>query len=51
MNMIFSGVAGSRPARELSLADGDGKRTVKGRDSSHAAFRPRRKQDFQDQDS
>jgi hypothetical protein len=34
--MIFSGVAGSRPARELLLADGDGKRTIKGRDSSHA---------------
>jgi hypothetical protein len=30
MNMVFSGVAGSRPAREGCLADGDGKRTVKG---------------------
>jgi hypothetical protein len=29
MNMGFSGVAGSRPAREFPLADGDGKRTVK----------------------
>jgi TRAP-type C4-dicarboxylate transport system permease large subunit len=30
MNMAFSGVAGSRPARELCLADGYGKGTVKG---------------------
>jgi hypothetical protein len=30
MNMIFSGVAGSRPARGCPVADGDGKRTVKG---------------------
>jgi hypothetical protein len=29
MNMAFSGVAGSRPAREFHLADGDGKRTIK----------------------
>src|ERR1700730_16855788 len=28
--MVFSGVAGSRPARELCLADGYGKGTVKG---------------------
>jgi hypothetical protein len=28
--MVFSGVAGSRPARELCLADGYGKATVKG---------------------
>src|SRR5579862_3729514 len=34
MNMVFSGVAGSRPARGYPLADGDGKRTVKGRDSA-----------------
>jgi hypothetical protein len=27
--MVFSGVAGSRPARELSLPDGYGKGTVK----------------------
>jgi hypothetical protein len=31
MNMVFSGVAGSRPARERSLADGDGRCTIKGR--------------------
>src|SRR5450756_2783539 len=31
MNMAFSGVAGSRPARGYPLADGDGKRTIKGR--------------------
>jgi hypothetical protein len=30
MNMVFSGVTGSRPVREGSLADGDGKRTIKG---------------------
>jgi hypothetical protein len=30
MNMAFSGVAGSRPAREGPLADGDGKSTIKG---------------------
>jgi hypothetical protein len=30
MNMGFSGVAGSRPAREVCLADGNGERTVKG---------------------
>jgi hypothetical protein len=29
MNMAFSGVAGSRPARERILPDGDGKRTIK----------------------
>jgi hypothetical protein len=29
--MVFSGVAGSRPAREVPLADGDGKRTIKPR--------------------
>jgi hypothetical protein len=29
MNMAFSGVAGSRPARKFPLADGDGKRTIK----------------------
>jgi hypothetical protein len=29
INMAFSGVAGSRPARGLPLADGDGKRTIK----------------------
>jgi hypothetical protein len=28
--MVFSGVAGSRPAREVCLADGVGKRTIKG---------------------
>src|ERR1700733_4337960 len=28
--MVFSGVAGSRPARKALLADGDGKRTIKG---------------------
>jgi hypothetical protein len=28
--MVFSGVAGSRPARELSLADGYAKGTIKG---------------------
>jgi hypothetical protein len=32
MNMVFSGVAGSRPAREGLLADGDGQRTIKGRE-------------------
>src|SRR5580693_6220558 len=31
MNMVFSGVAGSRPAREGLLAHGDGQRTIKGR--------------------
>src|ERR1700674_1592406 len=36
MNMVFSGVTGSRPAREGLLTDGDGKRTIKGRDGSHA---------------
>jgi hypothetical protein len=30
MNMAFSGVAGSRPARGCHLADGDAKSTVKG---------------------
>jgi hypothetical protein len=30
MNMVLSGVAGSRPALEAVLPDGDGKRTVKG---------------------
>src|SRR5215468_10214187 len=30
MNMVFSGVAGSRPAREVSLADGVARRTIKG---------------------
>jgi hypothetical protein len=29
MNMAFSVVAGSRPARGCSLADGDGKGTIK----------------------
>jgi hypothetical protein len=36
MNMAFSGVAGSRPARGLPLADGDGQRTIKGVNSSYA---------------
>src|SRR3982074_3631576 len=36
MNMVFSGVAGSRPARGRPLTDGDRKRTIKRRDSSHA---------------
>src|SRR5262249_57221315 len=31
MNMVFSGVAGSRPARDVSLADGVARRTIKGR--------------------
>src|SRR5205085_12284222 len=31
MNIGFSGVAGSRPARERSLSDGDAGCTVKGR--------------------
>jgi hypothetical protein len=30
MNMAFSGVAGSRPARGCDLADGDAKSTIKG---------------------
>jgi hypothetical protein len=30
MNMAFSGVAGSRPARWYRLADGDAKSTIKG---------------------
>jgi hypothetical protein len=30
MNMAFSGVAGSRPARGCHLADGDPKSTIKG---------------------
>src|SRR5450432_3085164 len=31
MNMVFSGVAGSRPAHWVPLADGDGGCTIKGR--------------------
>jgi hypothetical protein len=34
--MVISGVAGSRPARESILADGEPERTVKGLDGSHA---------------
>src|SRR5690349_11403164 len=43
LDMVFSGVAGSRPAREVSLADGVARRTIKGRGAAvpalHQGFR------------
>src|SRR3954469_2267102 len=41
MNMAFSGVAGSRPAREGSLADGDAGCTVKGEQTRISAVASR----------